>query len=278
MSQKPNIRKPAVSGMFYDDSPALLRKQIKGFLEKAQVSKPQGIVRGLVSPHAGYVYSGFTAAHAYKLIQGCSYDAVVLIGPSHREYFDGISVFSGDAYETPLGIISVHKEVREELLQKGRTIISSVIGHRAEHSLEVQLPFLQEVLGEFSLIPVVLGDQRYDLCSELIDALVNISAKRNLLFIASSDLSHYHSSKEARLLDRQVLDQIQLFNPKAFFRLLDENAVEACGGGPIGVVMDVAQRLGANKADILHSCNSGDITGDTNTVVGYMAAAFQQVS
>jgi MEMO1 family protein len=278
LNQKTIVRKSVVAGMFYEDSPFVLRQHIADFMDRAQVPKLQGVVRAIVSPHAGYVYSGFTAAHAYKLLKGCQYDCVILIGPSHKEYFDGISIYSGDAYETPLGQTVINKEIRAELLGKEKTIVASLKGHRSEHSLEVQLPFLQTVLGEFSFVPIIIGDQRRELCTRLADALINVAAQRNLLFVASSDLSHYHPSHEAVLLDKRVISQLEKFNPQSFFDMLEEDTFEACGGGPIGVVMAVAQQLGANKAEVLHYCNSGDVTGDTSAVVGYLAASFRQAS
>jgi AmmeMemoRadiSam system protein B len=160
LSAQEIVRRPAVAGMFYDDSPVALRKNIDAFLAQVQNSPFHGTLKGIVAPHAGYVYSGLTAAHAYKLLEGKQYDCVILVGPSHREYFDGISLYSGDAYETPLGRVSIHKELRSALAKESKTIVVSNAGHRSEHSLEVQLPFLQRVLGEFSFVPIIMGEQR----------------------------------------------------------------------------------------------------------------------
>jgi MEMO1 family protein len=268
------IRAAAVAGTFYDSSPALLRKSINGFLERAQIPEMKSRVLGLVSPHAGYVYSGFTAAHSYKVIKGNNYDCVIVVGPSHREYFDGISIYAGDAYETPLGRIPIHKEIRSELIDNGRSITASQAGHRAEHSIEVQLPFLQNVIGGISFVPIVMGDQRRGLCDELSEALARVAKTRNILMIASSDLSHYHPYAEAVTLDKQVIDELKNFNPDNFLNKLEGNGFEACGGGPIAAVMGAARQLGARSAEVLHYCNSGDTSGDKKGVVGYLAAAF----
>ena len=273
MSEKEIVRAPAVAGMFYERSPAALRRNIDEMLNRVQLPKVEGTVRAVVSPHAGYVYSGFTAAHAFKLLEGRKYDCVIAVGPSHREYFDGISIYSGDAYETPLGKVPINHEVRSELLQGEKNIVASAAGHRAEHSLEVQLPFLQRVL-EFSVVPIIMGDQRRQLCEQLSAALARVMANKNVLLVASSDLSHFHVYDEAVLLDKRVIQAVERFDSDVFIDELENKTFEACGGGPIAVAMKTAQQVGANRVEVLHYCNSGDITGDKSGVVGYLAAAF----
>ena len=274
MREKHAVRIPTVAGLFYEDSPDILRKNIEGYLEHARVPKLKNSVRAIVSPHAGYIYSGFTAAHAYKMIKGINYDCVIVVGPSHREYFDGVSIYPGDAYETPLGAIPINKEIREALLEENNVIIASDAGHRSEHSIEVQLPFLQCVLGDFSFVPLVMGDQRRQLCDELAEAIVRVGKNRNILLVASSDLSHYHPYDDAVALDNGVISELEEFNSETLINKMEEHSFEACGGGPIAVVMSAARQLGANKAEILYYCNSGDITGEKGGVVGYLAAAF----
>jgi len=274
MREKYLVRPSTVAGLFYDDSPDILRKNIDEYLEHARVPTLKGTVRALVSPHAGYVYSGFTASHAYKMIKGSKYDCVIVIGPSHREYFNGVSIYPGDAYETPLGIVPINKEIKEDLLKEKKVIVSSDAGHRSEHSIEVQLPFLQSVLGDFSFVPVIMGDQHRQLCNELAEVIVRVAANRNILLVASSDLSHYHPYDEAVMLDNRVISEMEKFNSETFIDQTAEHSFEACGGGPIAVVMNAARQLGAHKAEILYYCNSGDITGDKSGVVGYLAAAF----
>ena len=278
MSEKEIVRAPAVAGMFYEISPAALRKNIDEMLDRVQLPKVEGTVRAVISPHAGYVYSGFTAAHAFKLLEGRKYDCVIAVGPSHREYFDGISIYSGDAYETPLGKVPINHAVRSELLQGEKNIVASVAGHRSEHSLEVQLPFLQSVLEEFSVVPIIMGDQRRQLCEQLSVALARVMANKNILLVASSDLSHFHAYDEAVLLDKRVIQAVEHFNSDEFIDELEKKSFEACGGGPIAVAMKTAQQLGANRVEVLHYCNSGVITGDKSGVVGYLAAAFMQVN
>jgi hypothetical protein len=278
MSEKETVRAPAVAGMFYEKSPVELRKNIDEMLNRVRLPNIKGTVRAVVSPHAGYMYSGFTAAHVFKLLEGRKYDCVVAVGPSHREYFDGISIYSGDAYETPLGKVPIDHEVRSELLYKENNIIASVAGHRAEHSLEVQLPFLQYVLEKFSIVPIIMGDQQRQLCEQLSAALARVMATKNILLVASSDLSHFHTYDEAVILDNRVIQAVERFDSDVFIDELEKKSLEACGGGPIAVAMKTAQQLGANRVEVLHYCNSGDITGDTSGVVGYLAAAFMQVN
>ena len=196
-------RKAAVAGAFYPGSAGELRRQLGALIDPAA---DKVAAKAVVSPHAGYVYSGFAAAHAYKMIEGSTYDCVIVVGPSHREYFKGVSIYPGDAYETPLGTIPIHREIREELLNEKTVIVCSDAGHRSEHSIEVQLPFLQCVLGDFSFVPVIMGDQHRQLCNELAGAIVRVAANRNILLVASSDLSHYHPYDEAVLLDTVVID------------------------------------------------------------------------
>jgi len=277
MNEKEIVRFPAVAGMFYERSPAALRKNIDEMLNRVPMPNIEGTVRAVVSPHAGYVYSGFTAAHAYKLLKGRKYDCVIAVGPSHREYFDSISIYSGDAYETPLGKVPIDDDIRSELLQGEKNIVASVAGHGAEHSLEVQLPFLQRVLKEFSVVPIIMGDQRRQFCEQLSIALARVMANKNILLIASSDLSHFHSYDEAVLLDKRVIHAIEHFNSDVFIDELENESFEACGGGPIAVALKTAHQLGANRAKVLYYCNSGDVTGDKSGVVGYLAAAFMQV-
>jgi MEMO1 family protein len=274
MSKKYTVRPATAAGLFYEILPEILRENIKGYLENARVPQEKGTVRAIVSPHAGYVYSGFAAAHAYKMIEGNTYDCVIVVGPSHREYFPGVSIYPGDAYETPLGTIPIHMEIREELLQEKTVVVSSDAGHRSEHSIEVQMPFLQSVLGDFSFVPIVMGDQNRKVCVDLANAIVRVAANRNILLVASSDLSHYHPYDEAVTLDTVVIDELEKFNSESFLDKMENHAFEACGGGPIAVVINAAQHLGASKAEILYYCNSGDITGEKSGVVGYLAAAF----
>ncbi|MEK6756312.1 MAG: AmmeMemoRadiSam system protein B [Bacteroidota bacterium] len=272
------VRQPAVAGTFYDGDPTVLRRHVDLLLDRAKEPNVQGTIKGLVSPHAGYMYSGSTAAVGYKLLKGKSYDSVVIVGPSHREFFNGASIYPGDSYRTPLGDVPIHEELRDELAKESGIVMLSEAGHRAEHCLEVQLPFLQRVLGEFSIVPIIIGNQRRESCLALGNALAKAAKGRNVLLVASSDLSHYHPYDEAVSLDRRVIAFVEALDENTLLEQLEEERIEACGGGSVVAIMRAAKLLGANRSQALFYCNSGDITGDKDAVVGYLSAAFLQAN
>ncbi len=267
------IRKAAVAGMFYPGMRDELRETLRRLLDEAHPDALPGIPVGLIAPHAGYPYSGLTAAYGYKAIEGRTFDTFILISPSHREYFDGVSVYSGEAYETPLGVLQVDQELRSEVTAAGTCIAASEDGHRKEHAIEVHLPFLQMLFGAPKILPIVMGDQKRDYCFALGETLARCIAGKNVLMIASSDLSHYHPYDEANRLDRIVTNDIAAANPDQLMRDLELERTEACGGGPVVALLTAACRLGEVRSSILHHCNSGDVTGDTSGVVGYLSAA-----
>lgn len=259
--------------MFYPGDRLTLDRDVDALLKRAEVKKLRGELCGLISPHAGYVYSGYTAANGYRLLKGKSVQTVVIIAPSHREYFTGVSVFAGSAYSTPLGILEVDDDLRSELVHDGGAIEASLLGHREEHAIEVQLPFLQKVLTDFKILPIVMGDQRGEFCFALGNKLGKILKGRNALLVASSDLSHYYPYDIACKLDQVVINDVQGFDEEKLLKDLDTKRAEACGGGPIIAMLIAAKELGADKVEILHYCNSGDVTGDKDGVVGYLSAA-----
>ena len=272
MNTRTAKRECAVCGQFYPADPAQLRKNIRELISKATIPRIDGTIRGVIGPHAGYEYSGFTAAHAYALLHGATYSTVVIVSPSHREYFEGVSVFPGDSYSTPLGVVPVDEGLREKLLKHSDVIKSTYVGHGQEHAIEVHLPFLQCALDEFRLLPIVVGDQRRECCFALGEGLGKILKEENALLIASTDLSHYHPSGVANKLDAVVINHIRKFDYEALMRDLEFQRAEACGGGPTVAVMLALSVLGVRKMAILHHCNSGDITGDQSQVVGYLSA------
>jgi len=268
------IREPAVAGMFYPGLPASLNRDVEELLHSAAPRRPEGVLVALISPHAGYIYSGSTAAMGYKLLSSLTFDSVVIVGPSHRELFDALSVFPGDAYRTPLGDVQIDAGLREELVQQSDEIVLSQRGHKSEHAIEVQLPFLQKVLRKFKFLPIVMGNQQRKYCEILSEALAKAVEKKNVLLIASSDLSHYHPHDYAVQLDRRVVEDVEAFDADGLLRRLERQEVEACGGGPMVAVMKTAQKLGANRSHVLQYCTSGDITGEKQAVVGYLSVAF----
>ena len=267
------VRKCAVCGLFYSREATLLHHEVVSLLEKANLKPGREIVRGLISPHAGYQYSGFTAAHGFSLLRGRKYSSVVIVSPSHREYFNGVTVFRGDAYATPLGEVSVNDLLRTELLRECPVVEASIAGHREEHAIEVQLPFLQEVLKDFTILPVVIGNQCRENCFELGKALARITNNEDILLLASTDLSHYHSSDVAEELDQVMIEDVRAFDGERLMKDLDSGKTEACGGGPTVAVMMALRKMGIATMQILHHCNSGDVTGQREQVVGYLSAA-----
>ncbi len=273
-----NVRHPAVAGLFYDADPVRLNRTVSELLLKSRGKRPDGRIVGLIAPHAGYMYSGFTAAKGYALLEGLKFDTVVIVGPSHREFFNGISIYPGEGFLTPLGEVAIDHEIRDALVRLSSSIRSSESGHRAEHSVEVQLPFLQKVLGLFSFVPIVMGNQTRLLCDTLAEALARTLQGRNVLLVASSDLSHYHSYNIALSLDRQILEDVEAFDENSLMMKLEQQRVEACGGGPMVAVMKAVKKLGADTSDVIFYCNSGDVTGEKDAVVGYLSAAFLQTN
>ncbi len=275
-----DIRPPAVAGTWYSDDPTELRGELDNYLSEADDFKLGEIV-GLVSPHAGYTYSGPVAAYAYRQIEGRHYDVVVVIAPSHAEAFSFASVYGRGAYETPFGLVPVDTMLAKAIAGNRERVKISDRGHRQEklgrqeHSLEIQLPFLQLALGDFKMVPVVMGDQSEEVVEDLAAALVKALQGRKALLVASSDLSHFHPYAEANRLDSVVLNRIADFDASALLNDLQHYRVEACGGGPICAVMEASRKLGADQAKILRHANSGDVpAGDRDRVVGYTAAAF----
>lgn len=278
MTSSSAIRPPAVAGFFYPQERAELSKNIEQLLAGVKPRPTGGTVAALVSPHAGYQYSGMTAACGFSLLRDQRFDVVVIVSPSHQEYFDGISIYDGKAYRTPLGEMMIDEELRYELLRNENIIESSRTGHGEEHAIEVQLPFLQAVLGDTKILPIVIGDQRREYCFHLGEKLASVLRGKNALLIASTDLSHYHTYETAMGLDKIIIDDIESFDYEQLMHDLETERAEACGGGPTVTVLLAAKKLGANSVQVLHHCNSGDITGDHQRVVGYLSAAVLQIN
>jgi AmmeMemoRadiSam system protein B/AmmeMemoRadiSam system protein A len=268
-------REPALAGAWYPGDPEILSRDVKRYLENAKKEKVEGEIVALVSPHAGYMYSGQVAAYAYKLIEGKSFDTVVVVGPSHRFPFKGASLWDRGGFRTPLGVVPVDTELSKKLMEKRREIRFIPEAHSQENSLELQIPFLQAVLKSFKLVPIAMEpDWSWETCQYLASAIAETVRGKKVLLVASTDLSHYHSYNIAVELDRIVLNHIERFDIEGLNRDLKSNRTEACGGGPVVTIMLAAKALGANKGKVLKYLNSGDVTGDRSRVVGYAAGVF----
>ncbi|MGH7597351.1 MAG: AmmeMemoRadiSam system protein B [bacterium] len=282
-----DIRAPAVAGMFYPEDTGELRRNVATLLEAATPRYSDLSIVAAIAPHAGYMYSGSVAAYTFKTLQarfatGATLPpttnqfspTAVVIAPSHREIFPYISVFTGHAYRTPLGEVPVARELAAALVAADEYIMADWRGHLREHALEVELPFLQVIWPQVRLVPVVMGQQDWELCKLLGEHLAALARETSMLILASSDLSHYLSYDKAVETDARFIEHLRAFDPEALHYALEEEVCQACGGGPVVAAMLAARALGADTADILRYQNSGDISGDRSTVVGYVAATF----
>lgn len=268
------VREPILAGTWYPAAPEALRQMIEGFLRRVPPSAPPGQLVAIIAPHAGYEYSGQVAAHAYKLLEQERIPTVIVIAPSHQARFAGVSVYDRGGFRTPLGVMPLDQDLIAALGKRDPRLRFIPEAHAKEHALEIQVPFLQTVLPDARLVPLVMGDQELTTCQWLGEALTDCIGDKPVLLVASSDLSHFHPSEQARQLDQVVLDRVTAFDPEGLLQNLESRRCEACGGGPMATVMMAARRLGAARSKVLVAANSGDVTGDRSRVVGYMAAAF----
>lgn len=266
-----SIREPAVAGMFYSASPDKLKGDIQLLLDLTRPDEIYEGVVGIVSPHAGYMYSGRTAAYAFNAIGGKSFETVVIISPSHKEYFQGASIFNGEAFRTPLGDVPLNKNMIYKLTENSQYIFESIHGHRSEHAVEVQIPFLQMVMNKFTIVPIVIGDQRKMFVDILAEKLAEV-VDENTLIVASTDLSHFFTKKEAHRLDSIVEEHIKNFEYDKLQEDLEADKCQACGGGAIVAMMKTADLINKRKSKVLSRSDSGDVTGDHSEVVGYLSA------
>lgn len=272
MLGKDDVRRAVVDGQFYPGNAAELGEDIDRMLEESEIADIQGDSIALVAPHAGYMYSGQTAAAAYKQVKGQTFDAVVVIAPSHRELFSGASVYNKGGYETPLGVVPVEAELADAIIDQDDAIHFTMAGHRNEHALEVQVPFLQRTLEEPKIVPIVMAERSPKLCRTLADAIVAASQGKHILMVASSDLYHGYSYEACVETDARTLEVIEAFDPDELCRGLD-GPYQACGGGPIATLLMAAKQMGADQVEVVARTNSNDVTGSRGGyVVGYGAA------
>jgi AmmeMemoRadiSam system protein B len=269
------VRRASVAGTWYPDNPAVLVAQLDGYLERATVTEPAGRLRAIVVPHAGLMYSGPVAAYAYNVARRHQYSALVLVGPSHFIPFEGVSVWPDGEWETPLGPVPVHRELGEAIRNQSEIIFSLPTAHGREHSLEMQMPFIAHLMPGVPIVPIVMGNQRAGTAFSLGAAIASAVQTHapDALLVASSDLSHYQDAAIAEALDRVVIGHVESFDASLLMDALEREPRHACGGGPMVAVLHASSRLGATQARLLQYADSGDISGDKSSVVGYMAAA-----
>jgi len=269
------VRKAVFAGSWYPGDPAALKNAIYNYLADVPLEdKVEADVIGLVAPHAGYMYSGRVAAFAYSCLAGRRYDSVVVIGPSHRVPFHGVSILESGGYESPLGAANIDEEMCAAISAQSDLVKHFPQAHRQEHSIEIQLPFIQLLLPGVPFVPLIMGDQSLETCCSLAGAIARAALGKRALVVASSDLSHFHDSARAAKMDGMITGRLAAMDQEGLLKLLAQGSAEACGGGPMAVTMTAAKLLGAERAQLLCYADSGDINGDKSKVVGYAAAVF----
>ncbi|MBT5877369.1 MAG: AmmeMemoRadiSam system protein B [Candidatus Latescibacteria bacterium] len=269
------VRKAAVAGVFYSDSSQQLSDDVDKLVMDAGGPVIAGDIKALVAPHAGYRFSGEVAARAFKQVAEKAYETVFVLCPSHRDHFSGVSAYAGEAYETPLGLVNIDRKRVSRLCEILPDIIHrSVLGHRDEHAIEVELPFLQRVLqAGWQLVPLVMGDYDAPLCRRLASGLVDVAGDDATLIVASSDLYHGYSHEQCVSTDVKTLEALERGDSDRWLDGLKSNVYQACGGGPIATAISAARELGADATAILGHTTSGDVTAQfQGYVVGYGAA------
>ncbi len=271
------VRKPAWAGQFYDADGTRLGRQIDGFLAAAVPARPAGPIVALIVPHAGYIYSGKTAALGYKLVQGSDFETVVILGPTHRVDFRGASIWPEGAFETPLGAAEVDAEAARTLAKAtGFRFVPEA--HAEEHSVEVQVPFVQKALPKARIVPIVMGRPEEATLKNLAAGLAELAKTRRILVVASTDMSHFLSKDEAAAEDTSTLALVKDRKTAALLRLVEKGENILCGGAPVLAALYYAERVGRPSVEILGRADSTEGGGPADRVVGYFAAAISAQS
>jgi AmmeMemoRadiSam system protein B/AmmeMemoRadiSam system protein A len=269
------IREPAVAGTFYPEDPDELAALVDGLLDAAESHlEADRELKALVCPHAGLRFSGAVAAETFACLKKRQISTVVLVGPDHYIGFEGIAVYPAGAFKTPLGEVWVDEELSNLFLEAGAGVRAAPEAHSREHALEVQLPFLQRVLPEANIVPVLMGFRSRSNVEVLANVLSRALDNPRVILLATTDLSHYHPREVARKLDSRITDLVRAFAPPSLWEELKNGRVEACGGDPLVSVMLGAGIAGAELSRILRYGDSADSGGSDQSVVGYLSAAF----
>jgi AmmeMemoRadiSam system protein B len=271
------VRKSAVAGFWYPADPLTLVREVSDHVRAVREVEVEGRLVALICPHAGLRYSGPVAAYGFSLLRGRPSATVVLVGPSHRGVFNGIAACARGSFETPLGRVPVASDLAQALIEAEPLLFDDPRPHRDEHSLEMQLPFLQHFVTDLRIVPLLMGSQSKDEVSALARVLSRVlPGREGVLLLASSDLSHYHPAAVANRMDALVVGDVDRFDPEALSTRPHDHA---CGGGPMVAVMKAARALGADRARVLRYADSGDAAdGDKSRVVGYLSAALTRAA
>ena len=275
------LRKPAVAGKWYPDNKTELRNMLRKFFENVSLKKEQRQIEpwGILSPHAGYIYSGQVAAFGYSLLANRHYDTIIILAPSHHYLENVVSVYNGDFYQTPLGKVPIDKEITETLLSRNKRFVFYEFIHKPEHSIEAQIPFLQYQLSDFKIVPILISTRDFDLLDELAESLIKIveeNSEKKILFVCSSDMSHYHDYQTAKKIDNHTLDLIHNKKWKSLQQDILNGKSELCGYFAFYAFTEIMNRFQNGENIILKYANSGDAMKDTTStrVVGYSSIVF----
>ncbi|MDW8083796.1 MAG: AmmeMemoRadiSam system protein B [Candidatus Caldarchaeum sp.] len=276
-------RRPAVAGLFYEATKKELLKQVEdcflsgvgpGTLPKKTWGKSR--VPALICPHAGLMYSGPVAAHAYLLLEKYSPpESVIVFGPNHYGIGTIVSIYPSGYWSTPLGDVKIDDELAEKIAQTREFFFLDEASHSREHSIEVQLPFLQYVYGEFEFVPICINDQSLETCVEIGEAVAEVVHGRNVLMIASTDFTHYEPHETVLKKDRLALERIAELDVAGLYRVLESHRITMCGYGAVAALLSAAKKLGAEKAHTLKQATSGDTSGEYESVVGYASCIIE---
>ncbi|PIU40007.1 MAG: hypothetical protein COT00_03980 [Candidatus Omnitrophica bacterium CG07_land_8_20_14_0_80_50_8] len=272
-----NVRHPFVSGAFYPADKNELNRMIDGFLAKVPAkNKIQDPIRILILPHAGYIYSGQTAAYGCRLIADGPYDTVILIGPYHKALFHGASIWKSGAWQTPLGSVPVDAELARAIANESPDFIYTEEVHLDEHSLEVQVPFLQKVLKNFKIVPILISDPSPKNYPSLAQAIYKHIQDKQTLIIVSSDMSHYYEDTVAQTMDSRTLGFLKDQDVHSLSNALDAGTSELCGQAAVLTALEVSRLMGGTRLEVLNYSTTADTTGDRLRVVGYGASVILQ--
>jgi AmmeMemoRadiSam system protein B/AmmeMemoRadiSam system protein A len=265
-----NIKTPNVSGQFYTANPKRLSEEIDGFMQKAPVHPREKHIDIVVAPHAGYMYSGGVAAYGFKAASHNPYKTVIILAPSHYVGFDGISIWDEGAFQTPLGTVEVDAPMARQLIAGDEKFYYAPQAFAREHSLEVEIPFLQKTFQNFRIVPVIMGQPGYPLLEKFAAVLhETIGSRKDVLIVVSTDLSHYHDDAMARQMDQRTLGAIQGLKTEEIWNARRSGMMEMCGVVPVTAALLYAKEKGLSHVEVLRYANSGDVTGDKDRVVGY---------
>jgi len=273
-----DIRPSPISGTWYDGNPRKLAARVDEYLSAAELPEIKGNIIAVIAPHAGHVYSGAVAGYAFAVIRELTPDLVVVLSPFHNIESHSLLTTKHQAYSTPLGNIEVDRAALLDL-QLNLDFPITAIANDREHSLEIELPFLQRALkNEFKLLPLMIRAQEVNVAQKIGHALAQTLGNKNALIVASTDLSHFYDQQTAKILDEEMLKRFESFNPESIFDAERMGKGFACGHAAVAAMLRAARELGANKLQILKYATSGDVTGDHSSVVGYGAAVVYQVN